>query len=148
MVSMHLERSHVLHPVSQKFPQHWLWNSFSVYLIDDDLLSEKIVKCFLFQCQLPMLDCIHESGNVLIWGCDLGEHCLLCTPCIPHESYGQQFMSVAVSFVHLAYHTRVMVSNSCLCCHLLYAVISVESVSNQRLLTLSILTSYSLQPQY
>ena len=30
---------YVLHPISQKFPQHCLWNSFDVHLIDDVPLS-------------------------------------------------------------------------------------------------------------
>ena len=33
---------YALHPISQKFPQRWLWNSSNVKLIDDGPLSRNI----------------------------------------------------------------------------------------------------------
>ena len=39
MVTMHSEKPIYIHPVSQNFPQHHLWNGSNVHLIDDYPLS-------------------------------------------------------------------------------------------------------------
>ena len=56
MVYMRSENPYALHPVSQKFPQHCLWNGSNVRLIDDGPLSSfqrKIVQRLLFPRLAP-----------------------------------------------------------------------------------------------
>ena len=50
VISMGSESPYTLHSISQKFPQHCLWNSSNVHLIMMALsfLSGKIIKCLLF----------------------------------------------------------------------------------------------------
>ena len=54
---------YALHPISQKFPQHRLWNDSSVWLIDDGPLSS-------FQGRLSSISSLMLlGGRLCVWVC-------------------------------------------------------------------------------